>query len=95
MYKVKIGKIDLSEANRAWYNHDGLEMTGETLTAFETPNIKGFTAIESTTYVVFKGNHTPYMGVRDCGDYYIISRYDRYDRVEKGTLKITRDVDES
>lgn len=37
---------------------------------------------------------TPYGTARDCGDYYIIARYDRYDRLDKRTLKITKDVDD-
>lgn len=95
MYKVEIGKIALTEANRKWYEHDGLEMTGETLTVLSTCNIKGFIGFEeSTTYVVFKGDRTPYMGVRDCGDHYIIAGHDRYDRIDKSTLAITKDVED-
>lgn len=37
---------------------------------------------------------TPYMTARDCGDHYIVARYDRYDRVDKKTLTITKDVDD-
>lgn len=95
MRKVEIGKIALTEENRKWYEHEGLQMTGETLTIISTCNIKGFIAFEeSTTYVVFKGDHTPYMGVRDCGDHYIVARYDRYDRIDKSTLAITKDVED-
>ena len=37
---------------------------------------------------------TPFGAARDCGDYYIVARYDRYDRVDKKTLAITKDVDD-
>lgn len=37
---------------------------------------------------------TPYMCARDCGDHYIIARYDRFDRIDKGTHAITKDVED-
>lgn len=37
---------------------------------------------------------TPYGAARDCGDHYIIARYSQYDRVDKKTLAITKDVDD-
>lgn len=37
---------------------------------------------------------TPYGTARDCGDHYIIARYSQYDRVDKKTLAITKDVDD-
>ena len=37
---------------------------------------------------------TPFGAARDCGDHYIIARYSQYDRVDKKTLAITRDVDD-
>lgn len=46
------------------------------------------------TLVVFNGRYTPYGMCRDCGDHYIIARYDRYDRVDKNTLMLTKDVED-
>lgn len=37
---------------------------------------------------------TPYGCVRDCGDHYIIANYSSFDRIEKGTFAITKDVDD-
>lgn len=37
---------------------------------------------------------TPSGTARDCGDHYIVARYSQYDRVDKKTLTITRDVDD-
>ena len=37
---------------------------------------------------------TPYGCVRDCGDHYIKANYSSYDRIEKGTFVITKDVDD-
>lgn len=37
---------------------------------------------------------TPFGTARDCGDHYIIARYSRYDRVDKKTMEITRDVED-
>lgn len=84
MLEIKVGTIELTEENKKWFERDGLTMTGETLEIGDQ--------MSKTTYVVFKGRHTPYMGVRDCGDHYIKAGYDRYDRIDKGTLKITKDV---
>lgn len=41
----------------------------------------------------FKG-FTPYMTARDCGDHYILAMYDRYDRLDKKTWKLTTDVED-
>lgn len=37
---------------------------------------------------------TPSGTVRDCGDHYIIARYSSYDKLDKKTLEITRDVED-
>ena len=37
---------------------------------------------------------TPTHCARDCGDHYIIARYDRYDRIDKGTFAMTKDVED-
>lgn len=44
--------------------------------------------------VVFRGKWTPWGCLRDCGDHYIIARWDRYDRIEKTSLKVTLDVED-
>ena len=37
---------------------------------------------------------TPYGTARDCGDHYIIARYDRYDKIDKHTHTMTKDVED-
>ena len=71
----------------------GYKVTGETL----EESYKEEFGRESggTTYVVMTGkNRTPYGMCRDCGDHYIIAKWDRYDRIDKGTLKRTVDVED-
>lgn len=48
----------------------------------------------STTHVIFIGKWTPYGYCRDCGDHWIIARWSRYDRIDKDTYKVTKDVDD-
>ena len=86
MKALRKGKIILTEGNKKWYNRKGYTMTGETLTLGDER--------QSTTYVVFKGDWTRYNTVRDCGDHYIKAQYSRYDRIDKQTLEITRDVED-
>lgn len=81
-----IGKIEKSEENKKWYDRKGYHMTGETL-------ILGDDNCQ-TEYVIFKGSWTRYMSVRDCGDHYIYAGYSSYYRIDKGTLKITEDVED-
>ena len=80
------GTIELSEKNQKWYNREGYKMTGETL---QLGNER-----ENCTYVVFKGSWTRYDNVRDCGDHYIKAGYSGYDRIDKETLEITKDVED-
>ena len=47
-----------------------------------------------TSYVVFKGKWTPSGCCRDCGDYFIIARRSRYDRVWKNDLREDIDVED-
>ena len=86
MKALRKGTIELTEANRKWYNRKGYEMTGETLTLGDEN--------ENTTYIVFKGTWTRYGTVRDCGDHYIKAQYSRYDSIDKESLEITRDVED-
>ena len=37
---------------------------------------------------------TPYLCARDCGGHYIVARYDRYDKIDKRTFAITKDVED-
>lgn len=83
---LSVGTIERSKENKSWFERDGFKMTGETLRLGNE--------FESTTYVVFTGRWTPYGMVRDCGDHYIKAQYDRYDRIDKKTLEITRDVED-
>ena len=75
--------------DRKWFEkvNPGFKTTGELLR--EEWNDGG-----SQTLVVFKGSHTPYGMCRDCGDHYIIARWSRYDRVDKDTMAITKDVED-
>lgn len=86
MKALRKGTIELTEENKKWYNRKGYTMTGETLTLGDER--------ENTTYIVFKGKSTRYMTVRDCGDHYIKAQYSQYDRIDKETLEITRDVED-
>lgn len=56
--------------------------------------VVGILAIGFCSYIVVKGRYTPSLCSRDCGDYFIVARYDRYDRVDKETFKITKDVED-
>lgn len=84
MKAIGRGTIALNQENRHFYNSNGYTMTGETLTLGDEQR--------KTTYIVFKGSWTRYDTVRDCGDHYIKAQYSRYDRIDKETLEITRDV---
>ena len=64
----------------------GLIPTGET--------IKKCCDSGSETKVVFKGNHTPFGFIRDCGNYYIEARYSEYVKLSKDLKTITKDVDD-
>lgn len=86
MKALRVGRIEKTEENMNWYNRTGYKMTGETLTLGDENS--------NSTYVVFKGSYTRYDTVRDCGDHYIKAQYSRYDRIEKATLEITRDVED-
>ena len=86
MEVLRIGNIELSDKNKRLFRRPGLQLTGETIT------IGG--EYDRTTHVVFKGKHTPYMTVRDCGDHYIFAGYSQYYRIDKDTLQITNDVED-
>lgn len=70
----------------------GYKCTGETLTE-RIEEVSGLESME-TTYVVMTGKFTAYGMCRDCGDHYIIAKWDRYDRIDKGTMKRTADVED-
>ncbi|MCM1124594.1 MAG: hypothetical protein NC416_18620 [Eubacterium sp.] len=48
----------------------------------------------TNSYRVVKGKFTPYGGIRDCGDHYIKANYSSYDRIDKKTLEIEKDVED-
>lgn len=37
---------------------------------------------------------TPFGTARDCGNHYIIARYSRYDRLDKQTMEVTKNVED-
>lgn len=86
MRALRRGFIENNDSNRKWYNREGYHMTGETLTLGDET--------ENCTYIVFKGSWTRSGTVRDCGDHYIKANYSRYDRIDKDTLEITKDVED-
>ena len=49
---------------------------------------------ECHVYAVIKGDHTPCGYLRDCGDHYIKGWYQEWDRIEKKTFLITRNVED-
>lgn len=62
-------------------------------------NVVGLLEEESETRIIVKMKQgckgwTPTGCARDCGDHYIIARYSRYDRVDKKTLQVTKDVED-
>lgn len=66
--------------------------------------VKGYMRIEfengdGVTKVIVKsrnkkGLYTPSGTARDCGTYYIVAKYDGYDKVDKETLLIEKDVED-
>jgi hypothetical protein len=97
-YTYKIGKLE--EADRGFYErlNPGYQCTGETLEErYEEEHGRDG---GGQTLVVFKAvgrgkkHFTPYGMCRDCGDHYIIARWSRYDRIDKATLEIERDVED-
>lgn len=57
----------------------------------------GTITINDSTYTLLKpkdknGFWTPFTCARDCGDHYIIAKFDRYDRIDKVSFKYTADV---
>jgi hypothetical protein len=88
---IEKGTIELTKENTEWFNRDGYTMTGETIK--ETTELPGGIPF-FVSYVVFAGEYTRSGTVRDCGDHYIIARYDRYDKINKETLEITAYVED-
>lgn len=82
VYTVPVGKQD-------W---KGFEYTGEIVEIEYTSEHPGM--VETHGFRVVRGRFTPYMGVRDCGDHYIKANYSSYDRIDKKTLEIIRDVED-
>ena len=86
-YTYKRGQLDSKDVEWFEERYPGYFCTGETLE--ESYRGEGF------TYAVMSGrNTTPYGMCRDCGNHYIIARWDRYDRIDKATLKRTADVED-
>ena len=47
-----------------------------------------------TRVIVKGGGWTPTGCARDCGDHLIVALHSRYDRIDKGTLERTKDVED-
>ena len=86
MRKITITKAedDLSWFERA---NAGFTVTGEYLT-------EDWGTGCSQTLVVMRGPRTLFGMCRDCGDHYIIARFDRFDRINKDTLELVEDVED-
>lgn len=91
-YTYTTGKLEDSERDFFERNNKGWRCTGETLCE-EYEAIDGSEA-GGTTYVVMKGRFTRWGMCRDCGNHYIIARWDRYDRIDKVTFERTLDVED-
>ena len=90
--KYTIGALRSDDVTFYERLNKGWRCTGETIT--ETWSGKNPYDRGSQTLVVFTGPYTRYGMCRDCGDHYIIARYSRYDRIDKGTFKVTVDVED-
>ena len=95
-FTYTVGAIeDQDERNFYERMNEGFKTTGETLEE-RYEEAEGRDS-GSCTYVVMKAvgrGWTPYGMCRDCGDHYIIARWSRYDRIDKGTFKLTVDVED-
>lgn len=89
--EYKVSKKRMDADNMKFYTkankNRGLTPTGELLEGYENGE-------HVITLIVFRGKHTGYGAVRDCGDHYIKANHDRFDRIEKKTMTVTRDVDD-
>lgn len=97
-YKYTYETGTLEKGDKEWFEkvNRGYKCTGETLKEdFKGYNEKGLLVDGGgATYAVMKGRFTRFGMCRDCGDHYIIARYSRYDRIDKGTFKRTIDVED-
>lgn len=84
----------ITEADRKWYEkmNAGFSATRETI---RLTGKDRYGLPYAITYPVFKGTWTPYGMCREVGDHYIIALWSSYLRVDKGTLKITYDVEDN
>ncbi len=69
----------------------GFEYTGEIIEIEHQDSVVGSI---TNAYRVVKGKFTPYGGIRDCGNHYIKANYSSYDRIDKKTLLVTRNVED-
>ena len=89
--EVSTGKIPSVEVEYFESMNHGWKCTGETL---KESWVDRYGLEYNTEYVVFKGKFTQYGMCRDCGDHYIIARWDRYDKIDKKTHEYTYDVED-
>lgn len=91
-WTYRIGELEQSDVEFFERVNPGYKCTGETLE--ERYEEESGRDGGGTTYAVMKGRFTPYGMCRDCGDHYIIAKWDKYIRIDKGTLKKTVDVED-
>ncbi len=90
--KKATSKEERAEIKKA-YGSRGYNPTGEVI-AVDWRDEENAVGCVYCEYVVFKGSWTRYDTIRDCGDHYIWARYSRYDRIDKETLQVTKDVED-
>ena len=88
--KYEISGRRLSPEDMSFYaavnKRQGLTPTGELL------EVLGDNGEHIATKAVFTGTFTAHGAIRDCGDHYIAAQYSRYDRIDKDTMRVTKDV---
>jgi hypothetical protein len=90
--KKMMNKEELEEA-RKQFDRKGYHITGEIL-CYDWRDEEKAAGCVYCEFVVFKGSWTRYDSVRDCGDHYIRAKYSSYERIDKETLDVTKDVED-
>lgn len=84
MTKYEVLKADHKDECKWYYGTP----TGELMRVYDD---EGYENIKT----IFKDRtYTPYGTIRDCGDHYIRAKYSSYVRIDKGTMKVTEDVED-
>lgn len=66
---------------------------------YKNHTLVGWMKEETTTRLIVKmkpgqKGWTPFGCARDCGNHYIVARYAGYDRIDKRTLTVTKDIED-